>query len=101
VVYGGRVGADRIAPWPHSLNHQHHHSSNHHHHHHHRSTTTKAVGASERVLEHLEDAPAPQIAAGEVPKAGFSGRVELRDVGFRCARSLRRAIGVGRLEEAA
>ncbi|GBF91269.1 ABC transporter B family member, chloroplastic [Raphidocelis subcapitata] len=45
----------------------------------------EAVGASERVLEHLEDPPAPQIAAGLVPAAGFSGRVELRDVGFRYA----------------
>ncbi|KIZ04358.1 hypothetical protein MNEG_3599 [Monoraphidium neglectum] len=43
----------------------------------------EAVGASERVLEHLSDPPAPQIAPGIVPKAGFSGRVELRGVGFR------------------
>ncbi|KAI8476904.1 MAG: hypothetical protein J3K34DRAFT_455504 [Monoraphidium minutum] len=43
----------------------------------------EAIGASERVLEHLEDPPAPQIAPGHVPMAGFSGRVELRGVGFR------------------
>ncbi len=49
-------------------------------------TPTQAVGASERVLEHLADPPAPQIAPGEVPAAGFSGRVELRDVGFRWGR---------------
>jgi ABC-type multidrug transport system fused ATPase/permease subunit len=35
------------------------------------------------VLEHLEDPPAPQIAPGAVPQGGFSGRVELRGVGFR------------------
>jgi ATP-binding cassette subfamily B (MDR/TAP) protein 9 len=45
----------------------------------------ESIGAGERVLEFLQGAPAPQIAAGTVPQAGFSGRVELRDVGFTCA----------------
>jgi hypothetical protein len=41
----------------------------------------QAIGASERVLQHLNDPPAPQIAAGQVPPGGvFRGDIELRGV---------------------
>ncbi len=44
---------------------------------------TQAVGASERVLQHLNDPPAPQIAPGLVPpNAAFRGNIELQAVGY-------------------
>uniref|UniRef100_A0A383WIB2 Uncharacterized protein n=1 Tax=Tetradesmus obliquus TaxID=3088 RepID=A0A383WIB2_TETOB len=43
----------------------------------------EAIGASERVLQHLNDQPAPQIAAGQVPPGGvFRGEIELRGVWY-------------------
>jgi hypothetical protein len=43
----------------------------------------QAIGASERVLQHLNDPPAPQIAAGRVPPGGvFTGDIELRGVRY-------------------
>lgn len=43
----------------------------------------QAIGASERVLQHLNDQPAPQIAAGQVPPGGvFRGEIELRGVWY-------------------
>jgi ABC-type multidrug transport system fused ATPase/permease subunit len=47
-----------------------------------RSYLLQAVGAGERVLTLLNDPPAPQLSPGLVP-ASFSGRFELRGVGFR------------------
>jgi hypothetical protein len=43
----------------------------------------QAIGASERVLQHLNDPPAPQIASGQVPPGGvFRGDIELRGVWY-------------------
>lgn len=43
----------------------------------------QAIGASERVLQHLSDEPAAQIAPGIIPAGGaFSGEVELRGVAY-------------------
>eukprot|EP00775_Hariotina_reticulata_P011000 gene11000-11154_t len=43
----------------------------------------EAIGASERVLQHLYDPPAPQIAPGHVPAGGrMRGELELRSVGY-------------------
>lgn len=42
----------------------------------------QAIGASERVLQHLNDPPAPQIAPGHLPSGTFKGEVELRNVHY-------------------
>lgn len=42
----------------------------------------QAIGASERVLQHLNDPPAPQIASGAKPAGIFRGEVEFKNVHY-------------------
>lgn len=46
------------------------------------SRFVQAIGASERVLAHLNDQPAPQLAAGIRPHEQLRGEVEMRGVGY-------------------
>lgn len=42
----------------------------------------EAIGASERVLAHLNDQPAPQLAPGIQPHEQLRGEVEMRGVSY-------------------